>query len=86
LFDPRFEGSNPADDDGFKVNKNPLHNFLQRRSEAVCPMFTAAEYEKFTAIFRQDSPASIPGVSAGSFQTALVDESGIIITQMGKAQ
>jgi hypothetical protein len=41
---------------------------------------------KFTAIFRQDSPASITGVSAGNCQRALVDESGIIITQMGKAQ
>jgi hypothetical protein len=38
---PHITSSNPAGDDGFKVNKNPLHNFLQRRSEAVCPMFTA---------------------------------------------
>jgi hypothetical protein len=37
---------------------------------------------KFTAISRQVSPASPPDVSAGNCQRALVDESGIIRTQM----
>jgi hypothetical protein len=49
-----------------------------------------AEYEreissaKFTATYHQVSPDLLLGVSAGICQTALVDESGIIRTQMGK--
>jgi hypothetical protein len=35
------------------------------------------------AISRQVSPASQLGASAGNYQTALVDESGMIGTQMG---
>jgi len=48
-----------------------------------------AEYErdilsaKFTVISRQVSPDSLLGVSAGICQRALVDESGMIRTQMG---
>jgi hypothetical protein len=37
---------------------------------------------KFTAISRQFSPDLLLGVSAGIFQTALVDESGMIRTHM----
>jgi hypothetical protein len=49
-----------------------------------------AEYGRDTAsakihsICHQVSPASIPGMSAGCCQNALVDESGMIRTQMGK--
>jgi hypothetical protein len=51
-----------------------------------------AEYEiyissaKLTAIPRQVSPDSLLGVSAGTCERALVDESGIIRTRMGEAQ
>jgi hypothetical protein len=38
---------------------------------------------KFTFISRQVSPASLPVVSAGYCQRAVMDESGIIRTQMG---
>jgi hypothetical protein len=40
-------------------------------------------YAKFTAISRQVSPASLLSVSVGHCQIALVNESGMIITQMG---
>jgi hypothetical protein len=42
--------------------------------------------EKYTAIFAKFLPASLLGVSGGKCQTDLVDESGMISTQMGKAQ
>jgi hypothetical protein len=48
-----------------------------------------AEYErdsssaKFTAIFRHVFPALLPDVSADYCRRALVDESGMIRTQMG---
>jgi hypothetical protein len=38
---------------------------------------------KLTAISRQVSPHSLLCVSAGIYQRVLVDESGMIITQMG---
>lgn len=38
-LDPRFAGSNPAENDGFfKVHKNKSHDFLRRGSKAVRPM------------------------------------------------
>jgi hypothetical protein len=37
---------------------------------------------KFTVISHQVSPALILGISAGIFQRALVDEAGMIRTQM----
>jgi hypothetical protein len=49
-----------------------------------------AEYEgdiwsaKFTAISSQVSPSSLSDVSAGYYQEGMVDESGMIRTQMGK--
>jgi hypothetical protein len=39
---------------------------------------------KFTAISRHVSPDSLLGVSAGICQRALLDESGMIRTHMGK--
>jgi hypothetical protein len=51
-----------------------------------------AEYErdtssaKFTVTSRQVTPASLPGVSTDYCQRALVDEIGIIRTQIVKAQ
>jgi hypothetical protein len=51
-----------------------------------------AEYEriassaKFAVISHQLSLASLPGVSAGHCQRALVDESGMITTQIGNTQ
>jgi hypothetical protein len=48
-----------------------------------------AEYErdtssaKFMAVSCQVSPALLPNVYAGYCQRALVDESGMILTQMG---
>jgi hypothetical protein len=39
-------------------------------------------WSKFTAISRQDFSDSLLGVSAGIFQRALVDESGMIRTKM----
>jgi hypothetical protein len=46
-------------------------------------MKTETSWAKFTDISRQISAASHIGVSAGYCQRALVDESGMIITQMG---
>jgi hypothetical protein len=40
-------------------------------------------YAKFTAIFRQVSPASLPDASVGFCQRGLVDELSTNITQMG---
>jgi hypothetical protein len=38
-LDPRFAGSNPADDDGiFKGNENPWHDFFQMGSKSVGPV------------------------------------------------
>jgi hypothetical protein len=51
-----------------------------------------AEYErdtssvKFTYISRQVFPGLLPGVTAGYCQRVLVDEPGMIITQMLNAQ
>jgi hypothetical protein len=42
-----------------------------------------ARYERFTAISRQGSPASLLCLSAGNSRRPLVDESGMIRTQMG---
>jgi hypothetical protein len=42
---------------------------------------TDASSAKFTAIYRQVSPASLPNVFASYCQRALVDESGMIGTQ-----
>jgi hypothetical protein len=42
--------------------------------------------EKITAISRQVSPSSLPGVFDWYGQRALVDESGIIRTRMGNAK
>jgi hypothetical protein len=36
------------------------------------------------AISRQVSPSSLPGVSAGYYQVALVDESSMVRIQIGK--
>jgi hypothetical protein len=41
---------------------------------------------KFTAIYCHVSPTSLLGMPAGNCQRALVDESGVIITQMGGTQ
>jgi hypothetical protein len=38
---------------------------------------------KFTVISHQASPDSLLGVSSGIFRRALVDESGMIVTQVG---
>jgi hypothetical protein len=40
--------------------------------------------QKLTAILTKFIPYSLVGVSSGIFQRALVDESGMIRTQMGK--
>jgi hypothetical protein len=51
-----------------------------------------AKYERYTSlakihrIFRLASPASLLGIFAGYYQTALVDDSRMIKTQMGNAQ
>jgi hypothetical protein len=51
-----------------------------------------AQYEsdtswtKFTVISRQVSPVSALGVSAGYCQRAMLDELGVIRTQMGSTQ
>jgi hypothetical protein len=44
-LDPRFAGSNPAEDDGFlTVIKNPQLEFLRRGSKAVGPMLYVRFY------------------------------------------
>jgi hypothetical protein len=50
--------------------------------KALTSMKIAISQAIFTANFRQVSPATLLGVSAGNCQTALVDESGMIITQI----
>jgi hypothetical protein len=40
-------------------------------------------WAKYTSIYRQVSPASLPDVFAGYYRRALVDESGLIRTQIG---
>jgi hypothetical protein len=57
----------------YGILKNPAEN--ERDTSSV----------KLKAIFRQVTPASLLSISADIFQRALVDESGMIRTQMGKS-
>jgi hypothetical protein len=84
----------------FKGNKSPWLDFLERESKAILPMsrdFMACfkiptsmkrdtSSSKFTAISRQVSHASLLGFSAAYCWGALVDESGMIGTQIRKMQ
>jgi hypothetical protein len=98
-MNPRFAGSNPAEDDGFlrEIKILSMTSFGgQVKTSALCREIlrhvkTPAEYEKdalsakFMAISRQVYTASLPGVSAGYCQRALVDELRMIKTQDGNA-
>jgi hypothetical protein len=79
----------------FKGDKNPLHGFLQRGSKAVGPKsyefmacLRSLQYERNTC--RQNSELITMflllcyKVSVGYCQRALVDDSEMIGTQMGK--
>jgi hypothetical protein len=88
-FDPRFAGLKPAEDDGFLMATSfggevkpsvPCHKILQHDKE---PYRSGISWAKFTAIFRQVSPALLPDISDGYCQRSLVDKSGMISTQMG---
>jgi hypothetical protein len=90
-------GSNPAEGSGFLMALK-VHNMTSFRGE-VKPSVPCHKilwhvkepdrYEKtyfvgkIPAISRQVYPASLPHISAGYCQTALVDESGISRTKMG---
>jgi hypothetical protein len=62
--------------------KNPAEYEIDISSAKL----TAISSAKLTAIPRQVFPDSLLGVSAGTCERALVDESGMIRTQMGEAQ
>jgi hypothetical protein len=91
-------GSHPAEEDGFlrAITIRSTTSFEgEVKPSAPChkiygTLKIPAKYDrdtssaKFTAIFRQVLPASLPDVCAGYFQRALADESGMITCQMGK--
>jgi hypothetical protein len=92
-LDPRLAGSNQAEDNGFlkSVARLPSEGKYSDRSHAVTfygmlKILVEHErdtsYSKFAAISLQVSPASLLGVSAGSCNTAQMDESGMIRSQM----
>jgi hypothetical protein len=86
VMDSRFADSIPAEDDGFltaiKIRSTTSFGGKVKPSAPCRKILRLAEYEriaslaKFAVISHQLSPASLPGVSAGYCQRALVDESG----------
>jgi hypothetical protein len=96
-LEPRFTGSNLAEDDGF-LRAIRMHSMTSFRGE-VKPWPRVArsygmlknpvKYEryillaKFTTISCQVYPDLLRGVSAGTCHRTLMDESGMIRNQMG---
>jgi hypothetical protein len=97
VLDSKFASSKPAEDDGFlsaiknrsKTAFGEEINSSTRAARFYGMLKIPAEYEidissaKFTDISRQVSLDSLVVVSAGTCQRSLLDESGMIITQIG---
>jgi hypothetical protein len=96
-LDPRYAGSNPAEDDGLliaiKIRITPSFGGEFKLSVSCKILRHVKEpynhridnlQAKFTNISRHVSPASLSDVAAGRFQRALVDESRMIRIQMGR--
>jgi hypothetical protein len=98
LLDPRFAGSNSAEDNGFlraikirsatsfggevklTVSFHKIYGMLKNPTS----MKEILLRKNSAAIYRQVSPTSLLGFSAGNCLRALVDESGMIRTLIGK--
>jgi hypothetical protein len=91
-LEPRFAGSNPAEDDGFfSAIKSLARLFVEKvKPSTPCRKIlrnVKEPYRIWRIILRHNLPPSFfwlaTRFSAGTYQRALVDESGMIRTYMG---